>query len=82
MFNPATSSSVQLLLLSRRLAPGPAGDGLFLDARGAALQATQVVELGPADSAPAGDLKGLNQRGVEGEDSLHADAAAGRCGAR
>lgn len=57
--------------------PGTARHSLFLNPGGAALQATQVVKLGPADRAAAGDFQRVNQGRIERENPLDANAAAG-----
>src|SRR3954462_12813461 len=53
-----------------------AGFPLLLDLGLLPAEITQVVELGPADIAATVDLDLLDDRGVDGERALHADAAA------
>src|SRR6202007_711084 len=48
----------------------------LLDPRCLAAQCPQVVELGPADAAPADRLDLVDRRAVHGEGPLHADAVA------
>src|SRR4029450_670090 len=56
----------------RRGALGAAVILLLRDARGFAAAAAQVIELGAPDLAAAHDLDGVDHRGIEREDALHA----------
>ena len=47
---------------------------LLRDPGGFPTEAPEVVELGPADPAPANDLDALHGRGMEGEDTLDTDS--------
>src|SRR5579884_1912431 len=60
-----------------RLTKEPALAAALLDARGAAGQPPQVVELGAADAAGARHLDLLDARGMDEEGALDADAVGG-----
>ena len=53
----------------------PAGRCLFLNPRRSTLETPEVVQLGPAHGATTNDLQGINQWGMDRENSL--DSYAG-----